>query len=77
MIYEVRAKFLFDKPDEARDFYHDCEVAFPKTTSVNPSQENTEFSAAELIENHHDEAPTAPCHIILQVTNQPPPPEPI
>lgn len=64
MIYEVRARLFFDEKDEAADFYHDCEVAYPKGITVNPDGENAEFSYCDLVENHHDENPTASCHVI-------------
>ena len=75
MIYQVRANIFFDVEDEAIDFYHDCEVAFPKGISVNPDTEASEFSIIELIRNHHDENPNAPCSIIARHTSQPPPPD--
>ncbi|MBA7589329.1 hypothetical protein ES708_31411 [subsurface metagenome] len=64
MIYEVQAKILFDKEDEARDFYHDCETALPKGTNINPNQENEETSAILLLENNHSQDPIQPCRII-------------
>lgn len=64
MIYQVRANLYFDSEDEARDFYHDCDLAFAKSTIVHPTEPNAEFSRIELIENHHDESPTAPCLLL-------------
>lgn len=64
MIYQVRASLFFTLEDEARDFYHDCEVAFPKATTINPDQVNLEESVIELIECHHDEDPTSPCPLL-------------
>lgn len=71
MIYEVRARLFFDIDDEATDFYHDCEVAFLKSVSINPDQENAEFATIELIENHHPDDPNEPCILIQHETNQP------
>jgi len=71
MIYQVRANLFFDKHDEAVDFYHDCEVAFPKSIIVNPNSENSEFATIELIENHHDDNPNSPCFIEITATNEP------
>jgi len=71
MIYQVRANLFFDKEDEARDFYHDCELAFAKGISVNPDSENAEFSTIELIDNHHDDDSHQPCELELSETNQP------
>jgi len=64
MIYQVTANFFFSEEDEAKDFFHDCEVAFPKTSIINPDAENTELSTALLIENHHDESPNGNCDLI-------------
>lgn len=63
MIYQVRANLFFDEEDEAKDFYHDCELALPKGTLINPDQPNLEFSAIELIDNNHDQDPNQPCII--------------
>ena len=67
MIYQVRANFFFDIEDEAWDFFHDCEMAWPKTMTVNPNGEDIEPSVAELIENHHDEDPNAPCNLLAKL----------
>lgn len=64
MIYEVQARLLFDKEDEARDFYHDCEVALPKTNLINPGTDIAERSAIVLIANHHDQDPNEECSVI-------------
>ena len=71
MIYQVRANLYFADHDEAVDFYHDCEVAFPKSTLVNPSSENAEYGIIELIENHHDTDPSEPCILEIMATNEP------
>jgi len=75
MIYQVRANIYFNDKDEARDFYHDCEVAYPKGIDLNPDTVATEFSIVQLIENHHDESPNAPCDCIERLCSYPPPPE--
>jgi len=63
MIYQVRANLFFNIHDEAVDFYHDCELAFAKAIIVNPDTEATEDSVIELIKNHHDDNPNAPCEL--------------
>lgn len=68
MIYQVRATFFFDEQDEARDFYHDCLIAFPKTRTINPDQENAEPSHAELLSNNHELVPNEPCSIITSMS---------
>lgn len=71
MFYQVRANLLFTSEDEAKDFYHDCELALPKAGAINPLQENAEFSLIELIANNHDEAPTKLCTLIKSADNAP------
>jgi len=63
MIYQVKANLFFDSQDEGRDFYHDCERAFAKSTPVNPDTPDREDCIIELIENHHDENPNSPCFL--------------
>ena len=64
MINQVRANLYFIDPDEAIDFYHDCEIALEKSAIINPDTPNQEPSKIELIKNHHDESPHAPCVLI-------------
>lgn len=64
MIYQVRANILFTDQDEARDFFHDCELALDKGTTLNPDSENIEISIVELIANNHDQDPNEPCEIL-------------
>lgn len=64
MIYQVRANILFTEEDEARDFYHDCELALAKGTSINPAAENREISLIQLINNNHDQNPNQPCSLV-------------
>ena len=68
MLYQVRANLFFDEEDEARDFYHDCQLAFHKAIAVNPDTTNRENSEIELIENHHDEDPNSPCLLLFKDT---------
>ena len=71
MIYEVRATMFFDKVDEATDFLHDCEVALPKATVVNPGQDNQECSVVDYMKCHHNEQPPEPCELITHEDNCP------
>lgn len=68
MIYEVRARLLFDVEDEAKDFYHDCELAFDKAVTINPDTINREDSTFEMLENHHNEDPNQPCVLLFKGT---------
>lgn len=72
MIYQVRANLYFTEHDEAVDFYHDCQVAFDKSTIVNPGTKAQEPGIIELIQNHHDENPTVDCYLIDKQDNSPP-----
>lgn len=72
MFYQVRANLYFDEEDEAKDFYHDCELAYLKSIICNPGTEAAEYSIIELIENHHDDDPNGPCHVIRSLTELPP-----
>lgn len=71
MIYEVRATMFFNQEDEADDFFHDCEVALPKATVVNPGQPSQECSTADLIKCRHDDHPPEPCTLNTHVDNCP------
>lgn len=70
MIYQVRANLYFDEKDEAEDFYHDCEIAFPKSTLINPDSENTEHGTIELIQNYHDKEPNSACFHLQSRTTE-------
>jgi len=74
MLYEVQATLYLVEEDEGRDFLHDCLVALPKATVIHPGQSNQQCSIAELIDNHHDEDPNAPCIVIEHHDNCPSPP---
>lgn len=73
MIYEVRATMFFDELDEADGFFHDCEVALPKSVVVNPGQENQECSYADFIQCRHDAHPAEPCTLNQHIDNCPVP----
>lgn len=70
MIFQVRANLFFAEEDEARDFFHDCELAWYRAHNVNPGQENAELSIAELIENHHDDDPNSICSVISVIPSE-------
>lgn len=70
MIYQVTANLFFVDPDEAFDFYHDCELALGKASIVNPDSPNTEHSTIQLIMNHHDENPNASCELLGSLSTE-------
>lgn len=71
MIYQVTATLFFEVEDEAVDFYHDCELAFAKSTIINPEAPNIEYSQISLIHNNHDLDPNQPCELIAHRDNLP------
>jgi len=73
MKYQVRANLYFDERDEAEDFFHDCQLALPKSIVLNPATPNQEPGRIELLENHHDEDPNTPCELEFEVNNAPQP----
>ena len=74
MIYQVRVNMYFSLEGQARGLYNHCLGIFPTAISVNPNTEQAEFSVIELIENHHDEHPHAPCPLLAGKTTAPGPP---
>jgi len=66
MFYRVRADLPFTIEDEATDFYHDCEIALPKASVVNPDALNEERGSILLEKCYHDEDPPRPCEVIEQ-----------
>lgn len=63
MFYRVFAFLNFKEPDEARDFYHDCQLALYKSNTINPGLINEEKGRIELQLCHHDETPHLSCEI--------------
>lgn len=64
MYYRVRASIAFTDQDEARDFYHDCQLALAKGVTINQGDPNFEPSAILLEECHHEESPLSPCILL-------------
>lgn len=64
MIYRVTATLFFIIADEATDFYHDCEIALPKSITVNPGSLNEEKGFITLEKCYHDETPAKSCEVI-------------
>jgi len=72
MIWRVRADIPFESEDEARDFYHDCQLALPKGSVINPGLDTEEAGRILLEKCHHDEQPTEPCELISEENASPP-----
>ena len=64
MFYRVTADLPFTEEDEARDFMHDCQVALPKSSTINPNTSQEERGHALLQKCYHDETPAHECEII-------------
>jgi len=76
MFYRVTADLLFTDEDEARDFFHDCQMACPKSMVVHPGEENEERGHCMLVACRHNETPYAPCSVLDEIWCPPKPPEP-
>lgn len=73
MFWRVHADLAFTVEDEANDFYHDCEVALPKASIINPDERNEERGTILLEKCFHDLNPSIPCHTIKEnMTPYPP-----
>ena len=66
MFYRVMAVIPFTNQDEANDFYHDCELALPKGSTINPDTPQEEKGTIILEKCYHDEQEPKPCEIIAQ-----------
>ena len=64
MFYRVQALLAFDEEDEAKDFFHDCEIALGKAITINPGTLVSEPSFTQLEECHHNEPDPLECAII-------------
>jgi len=64
MFYRVTADMLFTEKDEATDFFHDCQLACPKSIVINEGQPNQERGNAVLQQCFHDEVPSNPCIVV-------------
>lgn len=71
MIYQVTANLFFEDEDEAKDFYRDCELAFEKSTTINPNTINIEFGLIQLLKNNHTQNPNEPCFLMAHKNTLP------
>ncbi len=72
MFYRVTADLFFTSEDEANDFYHDCELACPKSSVINPGEANQEQARILLQRCFHNEQPPRDCETIHAQTCPPP-----
>lgn len=73
MFYQVVAIMNFKVEDEAKDFFHDCEVALPKTSIIKPGLPDQETSEAQLNHCNHDLDPPEHCVLVHKISNAPEP----
>lgn len=71
MIYQITVNFFFSIEDEAKDFFHDCEIALPKTTVVKPGQPDQQCSEADRNDCNHDLTPPHSCILKAHIDNCP------
>lgn len=64
MIWEVQARLLFEREEEARKFYTACKTALKQAVTIKPDQVDQDYSAINLIENRHDETPPGDCKLL-------------
>jgi len=64
MNYQVRVNLFFPEEEQARRVFAYNAKAYANALDLKPDTLATEFSSVELIENRHDEAPSAPCDCI-------------
>jgi len=75
MIYELRVNLFFWNREAIDDIVDKILDHFDDSAVVNPGSENQELSTFDIIKNHHDEDPNAPCEVLVHYDNQPPPPD--
>lgn len=66
MFFRVIAIIPFTNQDEANDFYHDCELALPKGSTINPGRDNQEKGTILLEACYHDEEEPKGCETIAE-----------
>jgi len=69
MFYRVFAELLFKSQDEANDFYHDCEIALPKSETINPGGQDEKKGLILLCYCYHDEHPGKECVVVQEQTS--------
>ena len=71
MLYELRAFIYVENAHDLADVRDKLRDLVPKMKVINPCTEAQECSTIDLIENHHDESPHEPCHILQHWDNCP------
>lgn len=70
MIYELRATLFLKDPKLARAAYLSLRGYASTAITINPGKDNAEVSAVELIQNNHDQSPSAPCILLEGVSTK-------
>lgn len=64
MFYAVAAIYTFTSHDEARDFFHDCIMALPKTAVIPNIEPYSNCPEIKFHQCFHDELPAKPCLLL-------------
>lgn len=64
MFYRIVTSLNFATEDEGKDFYHDAEVALPKSETIILIVGHEIKGTIYLQKCFHDEDPTKPCELI-------------
>ncbi|MBA7629680.1 hypothetical protein ES703_37183 [subsurface metagenome] len=64
MFYRVHADLAFRTEDEAKDFFHDCQLAILKAFTINPGTGNTEHGRISWELCLHEDDPNEPCRLV-------------
>lgn len=71
MIYELRIDVYFTDKDAFDDAVDKLNDGKDQMTVINPGQPDQQCSVIDQIENHHDQSPLKPCHLINHWDNCP------
>ena len=69
MIYELRLRALFKEKAQLIKAMQLIDGLKDKVTIINPGQPTEELSWIDIIENHHDQNPAAPCEMTFHWDN--------
>jgi len=64
MIYRITVDMMFNDPDPMGDILEEVQCHEHQAITINPGQPNEEKSIIDVVQCHHDETPTSPCHSI-------------
>jgi hypothetical protein len=71
MLYQIRANLYFSNEAPTRAIREALQKLWSQALVVNAGQPHAEPSEIEVIENHHDTDPAAPCVLLYHLKKQP------